>query len=103
LPDLIDAGVEILNPVQTSAYNMDAEFLKETFGNRIVFWGGGVDNSRIFPYGSQTEVRDDVKKRLEVFMVGGGYVFSTIHNIQPDVSAENIIAMWEALQEYGVY
>lgn len=103
LPDLIDIGVEILNPVQTSAYNMSPEYLEKNFGTRIVFWGGGVDNLRVLPCGLPAEVKEDVRKRLEIFMPGGGYIFSSIHNIQSDVPPQNIIAMWEALQEYGVY
>lgn len=104
IPDLIESGVEILNPVQVSAKGMgDTKALKKEFGKDIIFWGGGVDTQRILPKGTPQEVKDEVKRRLEDLMPYGGFVFNTVHNIQADVPPQNIMAMWEALQEYGVY
>ena len=103
IPDLIEMEVDILNPVQTSAKNMKPEMLKEMFGEAIVFWGGGIDSQHILPFASQAEIRQEVKKNLEVFMPGGGYVFNNIHNIQAGVPAENIVAMYEAAYEFGFY
>ena len=95
IEDLIDCGVDILNPVQTAAARMEPERLKGEFGSRIVFWGGGADNQRLLPQGSPEEVRRDVRSRLEVFGAGGGYVFAPIHNLQADVPPQNIAAMLE--------
>lgn len=103
IPDLIEMGVDILNPVQTSAKNMKPEVLKEMFGKDIVFWGGGIDSQHILPFASQAQIRQEVKKNLEAFMPGGGYVFNNIHNIQAGVPAENIVAMYEAAYEFGFY
>lgn len=104
IPDLIDVGVDILNPVQVSAANMDSAELKREFGKDICFWGGGVDTQNAFDEShTPDQVRADVRKRLEDFMPGGGFVFNTVHNIQGNVPPENIMAMWETLQEYGVY
>jgi len=101
IPDLIEVGVDILNPIQVSAAQMDTKQLKTEFGRDIVFWGGGVDTQRILPYGTPEEVRDEVKRRIEDLAPGGGFVFNTVHNIQADVPPQNIIAMWETLREYG--
>jgi uroporphyrinogen decarboxylase len=101
IPDLIEIGVDILNPVQVSAVGMDSAELKREFGNEITFWGGGVDTQRILGGGTPREVRDDVKRRIEDLAPGGGFVFATVHNIQPNVPPENIMAMWETLEEYG--
>jgi uroporphyrinogen decarboxylase len=101
--DLIEAGVDILNPVQVAAADMDTKRLKKEFGNDVVFWGGGVDTQRVLPYGTPQEVRDEVKRRIDDLAPGGGFVFATVHNIQGDVPPENIVAMWETLQEYGRY
>ncbi len=103
LPDLIEMGIDILNPVQVSAAKMDPAKLKKEFGNEITFWGGGVDTQQVLPFAKPEEVKQEVRKRIEELAPGGGFVFSTIHNIQPDVPPENLIAMWEALQEYGKY
>ena len=103
IPDLIDMGVDILNPVQTSAKNMNPEMLKETFGEDIVFWGGGIDSQHTLPFSSPVEIRQEVKNNLETFMPGGGYVFNNIHNIQAGVPPENIVAMYEAAYEFGFY
>ena len=104
IPDLIEAGVDILNPVQVNANKMDSADLKRDFGKDICFWGGGVDTQKAFDEShTPDEVRADVRKRLQDFMPGGGFVFNTVHNIQGNVPPENIMAMWETLQEYGRY
>jgi uroporphyrinogen decarboxylase len=103
IPDLIEIGVDILNPVQVNTAGMDSAELKREFGEDIVFWGGGVDTQRVLGTGTPGEVKDEVKRRLDDFMPGGGFVFATIHDIQGNVPEENVVAMCEALQEYGVY
>jgi uroporphyrinogen decarboxylase len=103
VPDFLEMGVDILNPIHTRAKDMAPAALKRDFGRDLVFWGGGVDTQGVLPNGTPQEVKDDVRRNIEALAPGGGYVFNTIHNIQPDVPPENIIAMWEALQEYGVY
>jgi uroporphyrinogen decarboxylase len=103
IPDLIEIGLDILNPVQVSATGMDSAELKREFGKDLVFWGGGVDTQRVLPYGTPEEVRVEVRRRLDDLMPGGGFVFNPVHNIQGDVPTENLMAMWETLQEYGVY
>jgi uroporphyrinogen decarboxylase len=95
IEDFIEIGVDILNPVQTSAANMDLETLKARFGGRIVFWGGGADVQNLLPRGTPEEVRRDVRRRIEVMQPGGGFVFAPIHNIQADVPPRNIAAMYE--------
>ncbi len=92
LPDLIEAGIEIVNPVQTSSRGMEPERLKREFGSDVVFWGGGVDTRRVLNSGSPADVRRQVLERLELFSRGGGYVFNTVHNILPDVQPENVLA-----------
>jgi len=101
IPDLIEAGVEILNPVQTSARNMAPERLKREFGKELTFWGGGCDTQHVLSRGTPEEVRDDVRRRMDVFAPGGGFVWTPIHNITAEVPAENIIAMLEAARESG--
>lgn len=103
IPDLIETGVDIINPVQVSARGMDTRELKRLYGKDITFWGGGVDTQYILPEGTPQQVRDEVKRRIDDLAPGGGFVFSSVHNIQGDVPPENIIAMWETLQEYGKY
>jgi uroporphyrinogen decarboxylase len=103
IPDLIEVGVDILNPVQLSAAGMDSAELKREFGREIVFWGGGVDTQRVLGRGTPAEVRDEVRRRIEDLAPGGGFIFAAVHNIQADVPVENIVAMREALREYGVY
>lgn len=101
LPDLIDAGFEIINPVQTACRDMDPARLKREFGKDVTFWGGGADTRAILNHGSPAAVRADVLERLKVFAPGGGFVFNTIHNILPDVPPENIVAMFDAVEEYN--
>jgi uroporphyrinogen decarboxylase len=103
IPDLIEVGVDILNPIQVSAAGMDTAELKREFGKDIVFWGGGVDTQRVLWAGTPDEVRAEVRHRLDDLMPGGGFVFAATHNIQGDVPAENLVAMWETLRECGVY
>jgi uroporphyrinogen decarboxylase len=103
IPALIDAGMDILSPVQTSAKGMDPEKLKKEFGSDIVYWGGGVDTQHVLPFKKTEEIKDDVKRRIDIFGKGGGFVFNAIHNILADVPAENILAMLEAAHIYGGY
>jgi len=97
IPDLIDAGVDILNPVQTSANKMDPSVLKEEFGDKITFWGGGVDTQHIMPDGSTDDVREDVEMRMRIFAPGGGFVFAPIHNVQANVPPENVATAFETV------
>jgi len=101
LPSFIEAGFDILNPVQCSAVGMEPEQLKANFGDRIVFWGGGVDTQRLLPFGSPAEVREQVLRRCEVFAPGGGFVFNTIHNVQAGTPVANIVAMLDAVHEFN--
>jgi uroporphyrinogen decarboxylase len=103
LPDILETGADILNPVQVSAAKMDTARLKKEFGDRLVFWGGGADTQEILPHGTPHEVKEEVRRRIGDLAPGGGFVFNTVHNIQHDVPPENIIAMWEAVREYGKY
>jgi uroporphyrinogen decarboxylase len=103
IPDLLDNGIDILNPVQVSARDMDPHRLKTEFGSKLVFWGGGIDAQHILPFASADEVRKQVKDHLKIFKPGGGYVFNNVHNIQYKVPPENIVAMYEAAYEYGFY
>lgn len=103
LPDFIEAGFDILNPVQSSAADMDPPQLKARFGDRITFWGGGVDTQRTLPFGTPEEVRAEVRERIRIFGPGGGFVFNTIHNVQARVPVENLLALYEAVREYGGY
>lgn len=95
IEDFIEIGVDILNPLQTSAAHMEVETLKRRFGGRIVFWGGGADVQTVLPRGTPEEVRRDVRHRVEVMQPGGGFVFAPIHNLQADIPPQNIAAMYE--------
>jgi uroporphyrinogen decarboxylase len=101
IPYLIEEGVNILNPVQVSAKEMDTAVLKREFGKDLTFWGGGVDTQRILPFGTEEDVREEVKRRIDDLRQGGGFVFAAIHNVQSDVPANNFLAMLETLQAYG--
>lgn len=103
IAELIDNGVDILNPVQTSATGMDAQQLKAEFGDRIVFWGGGCDSQHVLPFADPSAVKADVKKNMDALKPGGGFVFNNIHNIQAGVPVENIVALYDAAWEYGTY
>ena len=99
LPDIVDSGFDILNPVQTSAAGMDARQLKDRFGDRITFWGGGVDTQKTLPFGTPQEIRQEVLRRIEIFGEGGGFVFNPIHNVQAGIPVENLVALYDAVQE----
>ncbi len=98
MPLFIEAGFDIINPVQLSAAGMDARRLKSDYGDSLVFWGGGVDTQRTLPFGTPGEVADEVKKRLDAFGENGGFVFNAIHNIQAKTPVENIVAMFRAVR-----
>ena len=100
IPDLIEAGFEILNPVQTNSRDMQPERLKAEFGKDVTFWGGGADTRSILNQGTAEQVRDHVRSNIEILSPGGGFIFNTVHNILPDVPPENIVAMFEAIDEY---
>ena len=103
IPEWIDAGIDILNPVQISAANMEPERLMSEFGGKIVFWGGGCDTQKVLPLGTPDEVREHVRRNIEVFTAGeGGYVFTQVHNIQQDVPVENVEVMFNAAHEFGI-
>jgi uroporphyrinogen-III decarboxylase len=101
LPSFIEAGIDILNPVQCSATGMDPEKLKNEFGRDLVFWGGGIDTQHVLPYGKPEEVREQVLRRCEIFAPGGGFVFNTIHNVQASTPTANIVAMIDAVHEFN--
>jgi uroporphyrinogen decarboxylase len=101
MTDMIDAGIEIFNPVQTNAFGMDPGFLKREFGKNCTFWGGGVENAGTLNEGPVEKIRDQVLERLRIFSDGGGFVFNTVHNILPDVPPQNIIAMFDAVKEFN--
>jgi uroporphyrinogen decarboxylase len=103
IPDFIEIGVNILNPVHIRAAGMEPAALKRDFGRDLVFWGGGIDTQGVLPNGTPAEVRDDVQRNLAALAPGGGYVFNTVHNIQADVPPANIIAMYEAWRDFGAY
>ncbi|MBI1388848.1 MAG: methyltransferase [bacterium] len=101
IPDFIECGFDILNPVQCSAANMEAGELKNEFGERITFWGGGIDTQKTLPFGSPGDVREETLRRCEIFSCGGGFVFNTIHNIQARTPVENIATMIDAVHEFN--
>ncbi len=103
IPDLIEMGVDILNPIHINATGMEPVQLKKDFGRDIVFWGGGVDTQNVLPSGTVEDVKDNVHRNIEALAPGGGFVFNTVHNIQAEVPPENIMAMWKTLQKFGKY
>jgi hypothetical protein len=100
LPDLKEAGFDILNPVQISAAEMDPQRLKDEFGKDFTFWGGGVNTQTTLPFGKPEEVKEEVRRLIETFKKGGGFVFATVHNIQAKIPVENLLALFEAVNEY---
>ena len=103
IPDLIEIGVDALNPVQVQAKNMDSAGLKKDYGKDLSFWGGGANPNAVMSRGTPEDVRREVKRRIEDFAPGGGFLFASVHNIQADVSPRNVIAFFEAALEYGKY
>ena len=103
IPDLLDNGIDILNPVQTSAKGMDPVELKANYGDKLTFWGGAIDTQHVLPFATPSEVREHVRGNLEIFKPDGGYVFNNVHNIQAGVPAENIVALFDAALEFGFY
>ena len=101
IPDFLELGVDILNPVHVTASGMEPLGLKRDFGDALTFWGGGVDSQHILPQGTPEQVRDAVHSTMDALAPGGGYVFAGIHNIQSEVPPENIVAMWDAAREFG--
>ena len=99
IPDLVEAGFDVLNPVQCSAAKMDARTLKREFGRDVVFWGGGANTQRTMAFGTPEEVYREVRQRIEIFGDGGGFVFNTVHNVQATTPTENMLAMFRALRE----
>jgi hypothetical protein len=103
IPDFIEAGFDILNPVQCSAANMAPAELKKEYGEHLTFWGGGADTQRTLPFGTPEEVRNEVRERIKIFGRGGGFVFNTTHNVQACVPIENVLAMYTTVRECGRY
>jgi len=103
IADLIDNGVDILNPVQIGLVNMEPQKLKKEFGDQIVFWGGGIDSQHVLPFTEPAEIKEHVRKNIEHFKPEGGYVFNNVHNIQFGIPPENITAMFDAAYEFGFY
>lgn len=103
IPDFIEMGIDILNPVQVSAAGMDTKQLKEDFGADITFWGAGCDTQRTLPYGSPDDVADEVKRRIDELAPGGGFVFTQVHNVQAGTPPENVVMMYRTAHEHGVY
>ncbi len=101
MPDMIEAGIEVFNPVQTNAYKMEPDYLKSAFGQQCTFWGGGIETVGTLNNGTPAQIRDQIFDRLEILSKGGGFVFNTVHNILPDVPPENIVAMFEAVKEFN--
>ncbi len=101
MPHFIEAGFDIINPVQISATGMDPQLLKDRYGDKLTFWGGGVDTQKTLPFGKPEEVRTEVLKRCEIFAKNGGFVFNSIHNIQALTPIENLIAMIDAVKEFN--
>jgi len=103
IPDLLDNGIDALNPVQISAENMSPAELKARFGDRLVFWGGAIDAQHVLPSATPETVREHVRQNLAVWKPGGGYVFNNVHNIQAGVPPENVVALFDAAYDYGFY
>jgi hypothetical protein len=101
IPDFIAAGFDILNPVQTSAAGMEPEGLKANYGDNIVFWGGGVDTQQVLPFGTPQQVRAQVQEHIRIFSRGGGFVFNTVHNVQARIPLANLLALYQAVKDFG--
>jgi uroporphyrinogen decarboxylase len=103
IPDLLDNGIDILNPVQISAAGMDPAQLKARFGDRLVFWGGAIDTQHVLPTAGPETIREHVRHNLSIWKPGGGYVFNNVHNVQAAIPPENIVALFDAAYEFGFY
>lgn len=103
LDDIVDAGFDALNPVQTSAADMSPAALKQRYGDRVTFWGGGIDTQSVLPFGTPADVRDMIRERMRLFGQGGGFVFNTVHNVQAGVPTENLLALYEAVNDFREY
>ncbi len=100
IPEFIDAGFDILNPVQISAAGMDPAKLKSEYDKDITFWGGGIDTQKTLPFGTPAEVKEEAKRLIDIFSPGGGFVFNAVHNMQANTPVDNIIAVVEAIKQY---
>ncbi len=103
IPDLIEAGVEVLNPIQLSAKGMDPVLLKENFGDDLVFWGGGIDTQQTLTHCKVEEIEDEVKRLIDIFGKGGGFVFTQVHNIQSNISPQKVVAVYDSAYKHGWY
>jgi uroporphyrinogen decarboxylase len=104
IPDFIEIGIDALNPIQLTAKDMsDTGRLKREFGDKLTFWGGGCDTQQVLPKGTNASIREEVKRRIRDLAPGGGFVFTPVHNIQPDVSPDNICTLYDAAFEFGKY
>lgn len=103
LDDFYEAGIDILNPVQISAKGMDPEFLKRNYGDKFIFWGGGINPQQTLPFGSPEQVQEEVAHNVEVFKKDGGFIFNNVHNIQSNIPIENLLAMFDTLKEHWSY
>ena len=101
MPDLIDAGLDTINPVQITAKGMEAGGLKKDFGRDIVLWGGGCDTQQILPNGTPEAVYEHVREMAGILSQGGGFVFQQVHNILPEVPVDNILAMFEGIKDFN--
>ena len=101
MPDLIEAGYDVINPVQTTCRDMEPDKLKREFGKDICFWGGGCDTRRVLNRGTPEDVRKHVLERMKILSPGGGFVFNTVHNILPEVPPQNVEAMYKAIEEFN--
>lgn len=103
LDDIVDAGFDCLNPVQTSAADMDPAALKAKYGDRVVFWGGGIDTQKVLPFGTPADITEMVRERMAIFGAGGGFVFNPVHNVQAGIPTENLLALYGAVGKYRPY
>ena len=103
IPELIDIGIDILNPVQAGLKDMEPQKIKDAFGKQISLWGGGIDSGYTLALSNPADIRENVRRNLEIFKPAGGYIFSNDHNIQFDVPPENIVALFDAAYKYGFY
>ncbi|MFC2126631.1 uroporphyrinogen decarboxylase family protein [Bacteroidota bacterium] len=101
IKNFIDAGFDILNPVQINAAGMDPQYLKDKYGGQITFWGGGVDTQNVLAFGTPDKVEEQVLKNCKIFSKNGGFIFNTVHNIQANVPVKNIVAMIDALKKFN--